>query len=232
MAAKQRVLSQQGPESLAVLNTLDPEVSTWACDVRGRLLPLPADSEIPPLAVPGQHNRVNARCAAAAAMAAGCSGEAVRAGLAVYKPLSQRLELVGTFAGRRVYNDSSATTPELTIAALDALDGPLWLLAGGADKGSDFRALTRQIARRASGVAFFGKVRKTLCDNLLRDNPRFACTAVQTMAEALAWCWDRSREGEAILFSPACSSHDQFQNYRQRGEQFAERVKQIDVKRS
>ena len=231
VAAKRRLLSLQGPESLAVLNTLDPDVSTWAGDVRGRLLPLPADGEIPPLSVPGQHNRVNARCAAAAAMAAGCSGEAVRDGLAGYKPLSQRLELVGVFAGRRVYNDSSATTPESTIAALKALDGPLWLLAGGADKGSDFRPLTHQIAHRALGAAFFGKVRKVLCNELLQEAPRFACTSVETMAEALAWCWDRSRAGDAILFSPACSSHDQFQDYRQRGEQFAERVQRIAVMR-
>jgi UDP-N-acetylmuramoylalanine--D-glutamate ligase len=227
VAAKQRILSQQGPEGLAVLNRSDPEVDTWACGVRGRLVPPAADGEIPPLAVPGQHNRVNARCAAAAAMATGCSCEAVRAGLAAYQPLSQRLELLGDFTGRRVYNDSSATTPESTIAALQAIEGPLWLLAGGADKGSDFRPLARQIARRASGAAFFGKVRRLLCDDLLHDDPRFPCTEVETMADALAWCWDRSRAGDAILFSPACSSHDQFPNFRRRGEQFAEQVKRM-----
>jgi UDP-N-acetylmuramoylalanine--D-glutamate ligase len=229
VAAKQRILVRQGPEGLAVLNTSDPEVGTWACGVRGRLVPPASDGEIPPLAVPGQHNRLNARCAAAAAMAAGCSWEAVRAGLAIYQPLSQRLELLGTPAGRRVYNDSSATTPESTIAALESIEGPLWLLAGGADKGSDFRPLVRQIARRALGAAFFGKVRKVFCDYLHQDDPRFPCTAVETMADALAWCWAQSREGDAILFSPACSSHDQFQNFRQRGEQFAERVEQMVV---
>ncbi len=229
VAAKQRILSRQGPESLAVLNTSDPEVTTWTHGVRGRLVPPATDGEIPPLAVPGQHNRVNARCAAAAAMAAGCSCEAVRAGLAVYKSLSQRLEPLGVFAGRRVYNDSSATTPESTIAALQTIEGPLWLLAGGAGKGSDFRPLARAIVRRVSGAAFFGRVREVLCDYLLQDDPRFPCTAVETMADALAWCRDRSRAGDAILFSPACSSHDQFQNFRQRGEQFAQRVRQIVV---
>ncbi len=227
VAAKQRILSRQGPEGLAVLNTSDPELSTWTRTVRGRLVPPASEGEIPPLAAPGQHNRLNARCAAAAATAAGCSCEAVRAGLASFKPLSQRLEPLGVLAGRRVYNDSSATTPESTIAALESIEGHLWLLAGGADKGSDFRPLVRQIARRARGAAFFGKVRKVLCDYLLQDDPRFPCTAVETMAEALAWCWDQSRPGDVILFSPACSSHDQFQNFRQRGEQFAERVRRM-----
>ena len=191
VAAKQRILLQQGSEGLAVLDMSDPEVGTWAHGVRGRVVPLASDGEIPPLAAPGGHNRVNARCAAAAAMAAGCSCEAVRAGLASYQPLPQRLEPLGVLAGRRVYNDSSATTPESTIAALEALEGPLWLLAGGADKGSDFRPLAREIARRTRGAALFGTVRKMLCDYLLQDDPRFPCTAVETMAEALAWCWDR-----------------------------------------
>jgi UDP-N-acetylmuramoylalanine--D-glutamate ligase len=227
VAAKQQILSRQGPEGLAVLNTSDPEVGTWTRGVRGRLVPLVADGEIPPLAVSGGHNRINARCAAAAAMAAGCSIEAAGEGLANYQPLSQRLEPLGVVAGRRVYNDSSATTPESTIAALESVEGPLWLLAGGADKGSDFRPLTRQIARRASGAAFFGKVRQVLYDHLIEDDPRLPCAAVETMADALAWCWDRSRAGDAILFSPTCSSHDQFQNFRQRGQQFAERVREI-----
>ena len=227
VAVKQRILLRQRPEGVAVLNTSDAEVCTWADRVRGRVVPLVADGQIPPLAVSGRHNRVNARCAAAAAMAAGCSLEAVRAGVADYRPLSQRLESLGVVAGRRVYNDSSATTPESTIAALESVEGPLWLLAGGADKGSDFRPLARRIALRAAGAAFFGKLRHALCDHLLHDDPRFPCAAVATMADALAWCWQRSRPGDAILFSPACSSHDQFQNFRQRGQQFAEQVRQI-----
>jgi UDP-N-acetylmuramoylalanine--D-glutamate ligase len=224
VAAKQQILRRQTPEGLAVLNASDAEVGTWAGMVRGRLVPLAADGRIPPLAVPGEHNRINARLAAAAAMALGCSWEAVRDGLAGYQPLSQRLESLGVVAGRRVYNDSSATTPESTIAALESVEGRVWLLAGGAGKGSDFRPLVRQITRRAAGAALFGKVRELLCEGLAEEDPHFPCAAVETMAEALAWCWDRSRPGDAILLSPACSSHDQFQNFRQRGEQFAQRV--------
>ena len=76
--------------------------------------------------------------------------------------MPQRLEWFAVVDGRRFYNDSAATTPESTVAALEALDRPLWLLAGGADKGCDFGPLVTAIARRARGVALFGVVAEML----------------------------------------------------------------------
>jgi UDP-N-acetylmuramoylalanine--D-glutamate ligase len=138
VAAKQRILSGQTPADLAVLNAHDAEVGSWCDLVRGRLLGLPNDDEIPPLCVRGEHNRVNAACAAAAAMGIGCDRAAIARGLGSFRPLPQRLERVAVVDGRTFYNDSAATTPEATVAALEALDAPVWLVAGGHDKGCDF----------------------------------------------------------------------------------------------
>ena len=57
--------------------------------------------------------------------------------------------------------------------------------------------------------------------------PQFPAVAVETMDEALAWCWPRSRPAEAIVLSPACASTDQFRNFRQRGEHFVEFVRRL-----
>ena len=226
-AAKQRMLTGQKAGDLAVLNTADPEVASWGDLVRGRLVPLLPEQELPPLAVPGRHNRLDARLAAAAALGVGCSGEAVREGLASFRTLPGRLELVAVIDGRQLYNDTAATTPESTVAALAALEGPLWLLAGGGDKGSAFGELAEAIVRRARGAAFFGAVRGRLAGAVLARQPGFPCTAVQTMAEALRWCWRQSRPGDKIVLSPACTSHDQFQNFRRRGARFVELLARI-----
>jgi UDP-N-acetylmuramoylalanine-D-glutamate ligase len=86
-AAKQRILSGQQPGDLAVLNTGDDVVARWDRLVRGRVLaPLPLH-DLPPLAVPGEHNRINAACAAAAAVAIGCRSEAIRDGLRSFRGL-------------------------------------------------------------------------------------------------------------------------------------------------
>ena len=219
-AAKQRILTGQNVHDMAVLNTADEQLGSWTHLIRGRRVPLIDRNEIPPLSVPGEHNRLNAICAATAAVACGCGLEAVRRGLAEFSPLVHRLEPVGLIAGRRLFNDSSATTPESTIAAIDALGPKLWLLAGGSDKGIDFNPLAGAIAGGTCGAAFYGSVRKLLYEKVVAQTPDFSCTMTQTMSDGLLWCWQRSQPGEVILLSPACASHDQFRNFKQRGEIF------------
>jgi len=223
-AAKQRILVGQTSEDIAVLNTHDPEVASWPHLVRGRLIPLPPLEELPSLSLPGEHNRVNAACAAAAAMGAGCGRQAVQQGLQSFRGLPQRLQWLAAIEGRQIYNDSTATTPESTIAALQTMEVPVWLLAGGKNKGCNFELLATEIARRTRGAAFFGASREELRRCLAAKQPQLPCTAVETMEEALRWCWQRSRPGEAILLSPACASTDQFRNFRQRGERFGDLI--------
>jgi len=227
VAAKQRLLLAQGPGDAAVLNPLDPEAAAWKPLVRGRLLPMLPPESMPELRVPGEHNRVNAALAATAAIAAGCDDEAVFRGLRSFAGLPQRLELFAMVGGRRFYNDSSATTPESTLAALLAVPGPTWLLAGGSDKGADFRMLLEAIARRAAGVALYGAVGPRLHAELAALDPPIPMQPTATLAEALTWAWEHSAAGTAIVLSPGCASHDQFLNFRQRGEVFVELVRQI-----
>ena len=227
MAAKKRILMGQTPSDFAVLNTFDAEAASWAPLVRGRQIPLPDLDKLPPLTVLGAHNRLNAACAAAAATAVGCRSESIRRGLAQFRALPQRLEWCGTVEGRRFCNDSTATTPEATIAALRSLDAPFWLIAGGKSKGCDFGPLASEIVRRACGAALFGAVREELCPRLATEQPRFPCAAMETIDEAFDWCWRRSQPGDAIVLSPGCASTDQFRNFWQRGQRFVGLVDQL-----
>jgi len=227
VAAKQRILVNQTADDLAVLGPADPEVGSWEPVVRGRRLPPVCDDLIPPLLVPGEHNRCNAVCAATAAAGVGCSREAIRRGLRTFSALPGRLDPLGQIAGRRFYDDSAATTPEGTIAALEASQRPLWLLAGGSDKGLGFDKLAAAIGRSASGAAFYGATGRLLRDRVAASAPDFPSAVVETMARALDWCWRRSRPGDCIVLSPACASHDQFQNFQSRGAKFRELVRAL-----
>jgi len=223
--AKQQILAGQRPGDTAVLNPYDPELAAWKDLVRGKSVPPPLPGEMPPLRLPGRHNRVNAALAAGAATAAGCSAEAIQTALASFAGLPQRLEWVGVVAGRRFYNDSSSTTPESTLAALEALEEPIWLLAGGRNKGLAFEPLVQTIIRRCCGAAFFGQTARRLADRCQAADPGFACEAFESMEDAFGWCFERARPDEAILLSPGCASTDQFVNFQQRGQRFVELVR-------
>ncbi len=224
VATKQRLLTGQRRNDLAILNTFDAEVADWTSLVRGRHVPLVGESLLPPLSVPGRHNRENALVAATVTMGIGCTEQAVQQGLAAYRGLPERLEWFAVIEGRRFYDDSSSTTPESTIAALQSLPEPSWLLAGGSDKGIDLHRLSETIVHRAAGAALYGAVREVLLEQIRSLSSSFPCDAVETIDEALAWCWRRSHAGENIVLSPGCASRDQFQNYRARGEHFVQLV--------
>jgi len=227
VAAKQRILAGQTADDLAVLGDLDPGASSWTGCLAGRQVALEPFDQLPPLNVPGQHNLANAACAAAAARAAGCDLEAIRNGLKSFCGLPQRLEWCGAIDGRRFCNDSTATTPESTVAGLRSIDEPVWLLAGGRDKGCDFQSLVSTVVEKARGAAFFGTAGGQLRDRVAACTTAPPCTAVKTMEDALRWCWDHSAPGEVILLSPACSSSDQFRSFRERGERFVELIQAL-----
>jgi UDP-N-acetylmuramoylalanine--D-glutamate ligase len=227
-AAKQKLLRGQLLDDMAVLNTFDTEVADWSCLVRGRQLSLYPSEKLPKnLSLPGEHNRLNASLAATAALGAGCTDEEIEAGLSNYSGLPMRLERIASIDGRLVYNDSAATTPESSISALKTFGVPVWLLAGGRNKGFDFSSLAASIVRYARGAAFFGNCRGELENAVVSRLAEFPCSTHETLAESFDWCLRQSRPGDAIVLSPACASTDQFRNFQHRGEAFREMVSKL-----
>ncbi|MEW6753426.1 MAG: cyanophycin synthetase, partial [Candidatus Latescibacterota bacterium] len=170
----------------------------------------------------GRHNVANAAAAAAAAVALGIPADQIGAGIRTFRGLEHRLERVAERQGVAYYNDSLATTPDSAIAALQAFDEPVVLIAGGSSKGADFAALGACIARRAvKAVVLLGQEGVRL-EAALRQagyggEVVTGCPGMEAAVEA-ARC--RAAPGDAVLLSPACASFGMFANYRDRGEQF------------
>ncbi len=247
--AKQTLLRWQSAADVAVLNTDDPDVSTWPTNGRRLLFGLADhggegtflrgkqavwrfqghEKSFPLrdwLKLPGRHNLANALAASAAALAAGATFEQVRQGLETYEPLPHRLQFVGKVKGRRFYNDSLATTPESAIVALDAFTEPVILLAGGYDKHVDLSEMAGCIARRAKAVALMGQTADTLRELIRRQSPTAAITSepLVDFEVSFRWAWEHSAPGDVILLSPGCASYDWFRNFADRGERFTRLV--------
>ncbi len=218
-----------GNVPFVVLNTRDREVGDWRT-LTGQRCVSPWDfTKLPPLKLPGQHNRTNASCAAAAASECGVHEAIIDRSLADFAGLSHRLQLVAEIAGRRFYNDSKSTSHTATIAALKAMDRPIWLLLGGADAQADFTQLADNVGRLAQGAVVFGAVADKLQIAIRNCDPDFRCLRAATLQAALAACIEESKPGDTILLSPACPSTDQFRDFTHRGEEFTRLVRELQV---
>ncbi len=171
-----------------------------------------------PLGVPGIHNRENAGCAAAAARALGVSDEAIRNALASFEGVAGRLDLVREVDGVRFYNDTTATTPEATLAALSALDGGnknVILILGGSDKGLDMNELLRVIPERVKRVIMLPGTGTNRVHEFLTG-----ASIYDTLPAAFHEAVRSAAKGDAILLSPAFASFGMFKNEYDRGDQF------------
>jgi len=167
--------------------------------------------------LPGRMNLANACAAATMALAAGARLEAVGEALAAFRGVPHRLEWVREVAGVRYVNDSIATSPDRTMAALEATAGPLVVICGGYDKHLDYEDLGRALTTRARAVILLGQTADKIARAL---GPGPAVFRVGSLEEAVATASREARAGETVLLSPASASYDMFRNFEERGERF------------
>ena len=172
----------------------------------------------------GQHNYTNALAALALADAVGLPRASSLAALTTFNGLAHRFQLVHEHQGVRWINDSKATNVGSTEAALNGLQvtGTLWLLLGGDGKSADFSPLKPWLQGDNLRIYCFGRDG----DALAALRPEIA-VRTETMREAMEQIAPQVKSGDMVLLSPACASLDQFRNFEQRGEQFAQLVKEL-----
>jgi UDP-N-acetylmuramoylalanine--D-glutamate ligase len=248
-AAKREIVAHQEPSDVAVLNREDPLVLAFREATRARVVTFGLgaafagegsfvregafwyrgaggeERRIAPtggLRLFGRHNVGNALAVVAAARAEGIAEDAIARALAEFPGVPDRLELVAEREGIRFVNDSKATTPEAARAALEAFERPLFLIAGGKDKGMDARALASAAAARADGVFLIGETRERLRELIEAAGGR-AVRIADSLEEAFAGALEAARAaapGATVLFSPGYASYDMFSTYEERGERF------------
>ncbi len=244
-AAKARLLETQSPEDVAVLNAEDAVCLEWGRRARGRVVwfstrrtleggaclegerlrlagrPLLEIREIP---LRGFHNVENTLAAAAAAWLAGADPEAIADAVRCFGGVEHRLEFVARIRGVEFYNDSKATNVDAAIKALEAFDGPLWVILGGLDKGSDYRPLRNLLAQKARAALLIGAAAEKIAGHIEGAAPLIRC---QTLERAVETAWRQAALGDTILLAPACASFDQFENFEHRGRVFKQLVARL-----
>jgi UDP-N-acetylmuramoylalanine--D-glutamate ligase len=256
LAAKMQIFASQGPEDVALLNADDPRLQRLAGGLRSQCRFFSCEhgvadgaylegdrlvvshsgtvSEVcglQDLTLLGRHNVANVLAAVAAADAWGIPTAMMRAAIRAFPGVEHRLERVRDLAGVSFYNDSIATSPTGTLAALAAIQQPIWLIAGGYDKGLPFQALGEAIVQRVKGVFLIGTTAQQMAQAIDtarrpgRDWPTI--TFCRDLREAVRAAAGAASPGEVVLLSPACASYDQFRNFVERGRLFKQLVFEV-----
>lgn len=174
--------------------------------------------------IPGTHNVENIMTVVALSLCLGVDVSVIRKAIKGFKGVPHRIELVGTIKGARYYNDSKGTNPDSSIKALNALDAPVILIAGGYDKGSDFEELLKAYSLKGKTLILMGATADKLGKTALKLGIKHI-EFVKDMESAVNKALLLSEEGDNVLLSPACASWDMYSNYEERGDHFRELVK-------
>jgi UDP-N-acetylmuramoylalanine--D-glutamate ligase len=179
-------------------------------------------SEIP---LRGLHNVANVLAASAAAICAGCDPAAIARAIRAFRPVTHRLEVVGTIAGATYVNDSIATSPERSIAGLNAYEEPIILIAGGRDKHLPMDDWARLIQQRARGVVLVGEAAPLIREALRRAGDHVPVLEAASFDDVVPLAQELAHPGDVVLLSPGCTSFDAFRDYEARGEAFRAAVR-------
>ena len=167
------------------------------------------------------HDIANALAAAATATPVGATREGLQEAFAAFEPGAHRLQWVASIGGVDFYDDSKATTPHATLAAVRGLDSVV-LIAGGRNKGMDLRRLLDGVEHIYAVVAL-GEAAEEVATAFERERPvRIAAG----MDEAVSLAASFAEPGMAVLLSPACASFDAYSGYAERGTHFTRIVQQ------
>ena len=181
------------------------------------------------LSIPGLHNRLNTLAAAAAGLAAGLNPEEIAAGIAAARAVENRLETIATIDGVDYVNDTTATTPAATVAALDAFSGrQVVLIAGGSNKRVSLGPLAEAIAAQAEQVVLLdGAATADLIQELAARGFDRHEGPFSTMEQAVVAARDQATPGAIVLLSPGCASFGMFRNEFHRGDTFRQAVAKL-----
>lgn len=167
----------------------------------------------------GAHNQQNINGCFHALRYMSINDDDIKNAIASYQGLAHRQQYIGTYQGHRFINDSKATNGEASIHALRSFSNIFWLMGGAAKKGSDYHALTKELAQ-VKAIYIYGQDGDFFHDIFAQHCPCACFTDMNQAMQQIMQDITKQQQNITILLSPACASFDQFDNFEHRGDAF------------
>lgn len=178
------------------------------------------------LKILGKHNYENVMAAVLMSIAANIPMENIRRVIKDFKGVEHRIEYVATKNNVKYYNDSKGTNPEASIKAIESMQSPTLLIAGGFDKGSSYDEWIKAFKGKVKYLVLLGQTKDKIAQ-AARDNGFTNIIIVDTLEEAVEACALNAEAFDSVLLSPACASWGMFKDYEERGNLFKEYVSKL-----
>ncbi|WP_034446726.1 UDP-N-acetylmuramoyl-L-alanine--D-glutamate ligase [Butyrivibrio sp. AE2032] len=174
----------------------------------------------------GLCNVENVMAAIAMSLAMGVPLSTILAVIRDFKAVEHRIEFVATKRGVDYYNDSKGTNPDAAIQGIRAMSKPTILIGGGYDKGSEYDEWLENFGDTVKLLVLIGQTKEKIAE-CAKKHGFTNYVFKDSFEEALEFCTESAKSGDAVLLSPACASWDMFPNYETRGKKFKEYVNKI-----
>ena len=189
----------------------------------GRTVKIMNESDIK---IPGKHNVEN-YLAATAAVFELVSPEHIKKVAQEFGGVEHRIEFVREVNGIKFYNDSIASSPTRTIAALNSFEDELILIAGGYDKKIPFDELGIRINEKVKELVLVGHTAEKIKEAAESAGNNTSITICEDFEQAVMTAYEKAKPGDKVVLSPACASFDLFKDFMVRGETFKDIVNNI-----
>jgi UDP-N-acetylmuramoylalanine--D-glutamate ligase len=179
--------------------------------------------------LPGDHNVSNILAAFTIGHAAGFKLDTMLEAVEEFRGVPHRLELVRELNGVRWYNDSIATAPERSMAAIHAFKEPIVLMLGGRDKNLPWNEIARLIQQRVDHLVVFGEAAEMIQKTVAAAGGERSVDIhhAKNLEEAVAQAAEVANAGDIVLFSPGGTSFDEFVDFAERGEAFRKWIMEL-----
>jgi UDP-N-acetylmuramoylalanine--D-glutamate ligase len=222
--AKANIFTHQSVKDFLVVNE-DIQLADYGFRTKGRIF-IYSQAELANNLI-GEHNKQNIAAAIAVASILKIKPEVIIKAIKKFKGLPHRLEFVAEEGGVKYFDDSFATVPDVSVIALKSFPGKknIILLAGGADKGSNFKKFASEIKKRVKLLILFKGKGSERLKKELRAVRYELCVEVDNMKDAVKIAKQESEAGDIVLLSTGCASFGCFKNYKERGNLFKAEIK-------
>jgi len=179
------------------------------------------------------HNVQNALAAIALARAVEIEPAVIKEGLMNWQAEPHRISHVAQINGVDYVDDSKATNTHAAFTSIRAFESVVWI-AGGLAKGQNFDELVEKSASRLRGVVLLGADQELIAQSLEKFAPevpvhRVRSTEINAMASVVALAAQLANVGDTVLLAPGCASWDMYRDFAQRGDAFAQAVRELET---